>query len=209
MLVMRHDSLTQEHARIARWLPWLTKFVGSGNHSRMSSRNGIARLLGRRRALLLSALVVSLPAQAQGPTVASARAAVGVCTYETCAIRLDRGFFSGRKVIVGLDGQALSLGPLGGGLVSVVDRVPAAAAEARSGRGNAIKSAVAGVLGSIAVIVAVRSYGDRDLVIRDEGIAFGALTLGLAGTITAGVQAMYAERHYSRAVWLYNRELPR
>jgi hypothetical protein len=46
-------------------------------------------------------------------------------------------------------------------------------------------------------------------VIRDEGIAFGALTLGLAGTITAGVQAMYAERHYSRAVWLYNRELPR
>jgi hypothetical protein len=134
---------------------------------------------------------------------------VGPCTYETCAIRLDRGFFSGRKVIVGLDGQELSLGPLGGGLVSVVDRVPAAASEARMGRRNAIKSAVAGVLGSIALIVAVRNYDDRDRAIRNAGIAFGSLTLGLAGTITAGVQGMYAERHYSRAVWLYNRELPR
>jgi hypothetical protein len=177
----------------------------------MSLRNGSAHRKASLVAtiLVLSAVIASLPVKAQGPTVASARAAVDACTYATCAIRLDRGFFSGRKVIVGLDGQELSLGPLGGGLVSVVDRVPAAAAEARSGRRNAIKSTVAGVLGSIAVIVAVRSYGDRDLVIRDEGIAFGALALGLAGSITAGVQGMYAERHYSRAVWLYNRELPR
>ncbi len=153
--------------------------------------------------------MLSLPVQAQGPTVASARAAVGPCTYETCAIRLDRGFFSGRKVIVGLDGQELGLGALGGGLVSVVDRVPAAASEARMGRRNAIKSAVAGALGSIGVLVALRRYGDRDLVLGNEGAAVGVLTLGLAGAITAGVQGMYAERHYSRAVWLYNRELPR
>jgi hypothetical protein len=153
--------------------------------------------------------MLSLPVQAQGPTVANARATVDTCTYATCAIRLDRAFFSGRKVIVGLDGQELSLGPLGGGLVSVVDRVPAAAAEARSGRRNAIKSVVAGTLGSIGVIVAVRRYGERDLFIRNEGLNFGVLTLGLAGAITAGVQGMYAERHYSRAVWLYNRELPR
>jgi hypothetical protein len=177
----------------------------------MSLRNGSAQRIGSLVAtiLVLSAVIVSLPVQAQGPTVAGARAAVGPCTYEKCAVRLDRAFFSGRKVIVGLDGPQLGFGAFGSGLVSAVDAVPAAASEARLGRRNAIKSAVAGVIGSIVVVVALRRYGERDLVIRNEGIKLGTLALGLTGAMTAGVQARYAERHYSRAVWLYNRELPR
>jgi hypothetical protein len=159
--------------------------------------------------VILSALFSSLPAQAQGPTVASARVAVSDCTYVTCAIRLDQKFFGGRRVVVGLEGQDVAFGALGGGLVSVVERVPAALTEARMGRSNTIKSSIAGALGSIVVIAALRRYGERDLFIRNEGLSLGVLALGVTGAVTAGVQRIYAERHYSRAVWLYNRELTR
>ncbi len=163
----------------------------------------------RLAAGLCVALVLALPLSAQGPTIAGARTALQSCTYDSCAIRLDRAFFGGRKVVVGLDGLALPMGVLGGGLADAVGRVPAAGQEVQQGRGNALKAVLAGLVSSIAVVVAVNQFDGGNSLDSNDGMAFGALGVGLAAGVTAGVQGLYAERHFSRAVWLYNRELPR
>ncbi|MDZ7629900.1 MAG: hypothetical protein U5K74_00735 [Gemmatimonadaceae bacterium] len=163
----------------------------------------------RRPALVVAALLLSMRLGAQGPTVTAARTTLEGCTYDACALRLDRSFFGGRKVVVGLDGQRLPMGAIGGGLVTQVARVPGAADEARAGRGNALKAAIGGVIGTIASVVALNQFDRGNSGSSNDGVAFGALGVGVVASITAGVQAQYAERHFSRAVWLYNRELPR
>jgi hypothetical protein len=145
--------------------------------------------------------------RAQGPTVAATQSALSRCSYETCAIRLDRSLFGGRRVTVGLDAKSTPMG-IGGGLVNAVAAVPQAAEEAQRGRGNSIKAFAAGVIGALAVTWSVSGTGS-DALEWNNGKVFGGLALGLAATLTAGQQAVYAERHFSRAVWLYNREIPR
>jgi len=146
--------------------------------------------------------------QAQ-PTISATQSALGRCSYETCAIRLDRSFFGSRKVMIGLEGVETSMGALGGGLVNAVDRVPTAAMEAQLGRRNSIKAAVLGVAGVLAVLYSVQRTNGVDPLEWNNGQVFGALMVGTAATFAGVVQSVYAERHFSRAVWLYNRELPR
>lgn len=93
---------------------------------------------------MFAAVVLSVPGAAQGPTISATQSALGRCSYDTCALRLDRAIFGGRKIVLGLD---------------------------------AISSPFGLIAGSVGVVAGV-------------------------------VQATYAERHFSRAVWLYNRELP-
>lgn len=151
-----------------------------------------------------------LPLHAQGPTVAAAQSVLGRCSYETCAIRLERTFFSGRKINVGLESVSSSpMGLVGGGLVNAVNRVPLALDEAQKGRRNTIKAVVAGVISTAAVYYAVQGTINVDPLDWNDGRVFGSLLVGTASAMTTLVQSVYAERHFSRAVWLYNREIPR
>jgi hypothetical protein len=144
---------------------------------------------------------------AQGPTLASAQTALSRCSYETCALRLDRSF-TGRRVSVGLEGVSSAMGPLGGGLIDAVQPVPAALAEAHAGRRNALKATIATVVASVAAVYAVQGASGDPLLWNDAQV-FGGLAVSLAAAGTTLVQMTYAERHFSRAVWLYNREIPR
>ena len=101
------------------------------------------------------------------------------------------------------------MGILGGGLINVVDRVPSALTEAKLGRRNAIVSTIAGIAASLAITVALNGLNGSSINTVGDGQVFGAIALGTAGAITAGVQRVYAERHFSRAIWLYNREAAR
>ena len=148
-------------------------------------------------------------AVAQTPTMTAARVAPSSCPYDLCALRVEPGFLGGRTLVVGVDGVRTNFGFQAGGLVRAVDRVPAALAEAQLGRRNAIVSNVFAALAGIALVVALDgvTYPNSDK--RGNGQAFGALLTGGAIALVGGVQRVYAERHYSRAIWLYNAALPK
>lgn len=151
-----------------------------------------------------------LPLHAQGPTLAAAQSVLGQCSYETCAIRLERTFFSGRRINVGLESVSSSqMGVTGGGLVNAVNRVPLALDEAQKGRRNTIKAVIAGAIGTFAVYYSFQGTRGIDPLAWDDSRVFGGLIVGSAAAMTGLVQSVYAERHFSRAVWLYNREIPR
>lgn len=148
------------------------------------------------------------PLAAQGPTVVAAQSALGRCTYETCAIRLDRSFVGGRRINSGLEGVSVPMGFVGGGLVRAVDAVPRALDEASRGRRNAIKATVVGVIAGLALAYSLEGARGDPLLWNDAQVFGGILAAGAATVVTVQ-QSIYAERHFSRAIWLYNRELPR
>jgi hypothetical protein len=165
-----------------------------------------------RQCVTAVAIVCStvLPLHAQGPTVAAAQSVLGRCSYETCAIRLERTFFSGRKINVGLESvSSSSMGLVGGGLVNAVNRVPLALDEAQRGRRNTVKAVIAGAIGTLALYYSIQGTRGIDPLQWDDSRVFGCLIVGSAAAMTGLVQTVYAERHFSRAVWLYNREIPR
>lgn len=157
-------------------------------------------------AALLVFSVASL--DAQGPVAAAAQPLLRRCSYETCAIRLDRSFFGGRRVSVGLDAVHSPMGVLGNGLVIAVQGVPLAVQEAGQGRRNAIKAAISGLIGGLLVAYSLEGARGDPLAWNDAQV-FGGLIVGGAAIVVAGQQSIYADRHFSRAVWLYNREVPR
>lgn len=145
----------------------------------------------------------------QGPTVSSARAAVSKCAYDVCALRIEPALFGSRKLVVGLDGVRTDFGLLGGGLIEVVDPVPAALAEARQGRRKNLVAAIAGIVAAAGIVISLNSAISTGFDSNNDGQLFGALAVGAVGTVVGVTQQVGAERHYSRAVWLYNRELSR
>jgi hypothetical protein len=162
-----------------------------------------------RTASLLVALVVTVPLEAQGPTLDAAQSGLGRCTYETCALRRERTMFGGSSIVTGRVGAATPMGLLGGGLVLAVERVPGALVEAQQGRRNAIIAAIAGVVGGLAISLALQNALRDDILAASDGQFYGSILVGVGATAVFGVNSVRADRHFSRAVWLYNGELPR
>jgi hypothetical protein len=158
-------------------------------------------------ALSLALPAVATCAHAQAPALAAAQGTLTGCTYDTCALRLDYKFFGGVRVRTGLDGESKSVGIFNGQIATSVARVPAALAEARAGRSSSIKSFAASLV-TTAATLAIIYGGNRDVGIHSSR-AWTALGVGAVGSTIAGVTNLSAQRHFSRAVWLYNREIPR
>lgn len=139
------------------------------------------------------------------PAAAQPVAAPGACTYDTCALRVEPGFF-GRQIVRGADGEpAGRLGLLGSDLGDAVRSSERALEQARIYEGTRLPAVLA-ALGTGALILAAsvaRVGGDN------EELATGAL-VGAAGLSALGVNLqLRSERALSRAVWEYNRDLPR
>jgi len=154
------------------------------------------------------AAVLSTAAAAQGPTVAAAQSALGRCTYDTCALRIEPGLFN-RRIYAGRVSIPVSMGLTGDGLVSAVERVPQALAEAQKGSTSTIVSLVGLVITSVAFAYVFQSAFDVNGENTNNAGAFTAFAVGTAAGVTSAVQRKNAERHFARAVWLYNRELSR
>lgn len=90
-----------------------------------------------------------------------------------------------------------------------VERVPGALTEARIGRRDAMIATVAGVIGAFAIGLAVDALRRDDILSASDSQLYGGLLVGTAAVVAAGVKSARADQHFSRAVWLYNRELPR
>ena len=170
----------------------------------------------------------ALAAAATGAAAQPARAAAGAvparCTYDTCALRRESVFFS-ERLLAGAEGRVVARPRLFGAfpLDSVVRGVPDAEPHARLYRRERVRSGVLTAVGgalAIAGIVSAIDGSDGDCTVVGVGSVVGcsnrnrgrttALVVGSAAFNIAGAwRFQIADRALNRAVWHYNRALPR
>ena len=182
----------------------------------------------RAPAVLAACLTLAGGAGAAGAAGAQTPAAAGAtpagCTYDACALRRERVFFT-ERIVAGTRGTVATRPSLFGAfpIDSLVRGVPEAEANARvyrRERGLGQLLTLAGtVLTAVAVVDAVRrSDGDCTVVAvgpaaacsdgwqgRDTAFLLG----GVAFSVTGGWRLQIADRSLNRAMWWYNRTLPR
>jgi hypothetical protein len=153
--------------------------------------------------LALLASSRSLPAQTPPPAQ---------CTYDSCGLRLEPGFF-GASIKRGVQGQtAAKIGLFNSNIERIVQGSDSATRFARSFRAQHTTAATLGIIAGAVALVSVfqidpwddggSNDGDNDLA--TAGL-IGSSVLGLVG---AAVE-ISAQRALSRAIWWYNRDLPR
>jgi hypothetical protein len=154
------------------------------------------------RAFVFAALVAPVSVSAQAGPV---RAPAG-CTYETCALRIEQGFFSAPVLLRGRAGEQVgSLGPFGGGVDTLLAGPDSAAAYARRYVTNTRRATTLGLIGTAAFIVALArtdNFRNGD----DVATAFAITALGFS--LASIPFELRARRSLSRSVWFYNSVLP-
>jgi hypothetical protein len=184
------------------------------------------RLAGSGLALTVAAAVGAggaAPVAAQ-PAAAPAGATPAGCTYDTCALRRERVFFADR-LVAGTRGTVAARPRFLGAfpLDSIVRGVPEAEADARvyrrEQRSGSALTLVGTVLGLAAVIDAVNRSGGECTVVavgttagctrgwtaRNTALIAGSASFNLLGAWRLQI----ADRRLNRALWWYNRALPR
>lgn len=142
----------------------------------------------------------------QTPTASSAPFVATSCTYDSCALAIERGFW-GQKLRRGLNGPTQGIGFGSSALVRAVTNVADARREAEIGRSRQIRgnitTTVAALVGALWMSSSVAGSVARPARL-EEGLWVWA------GLSVPGVIDQYrAQQNYSRAVFLYNRQLPR
>ncbi len=107
----------------------------------------------------------------------------------------------------GLDGPALGLGFTGRTLTGLVGRVPAARLEAERGERQRTRGNIAVAIGAAFLVSLISATASPDAEIGTGH--WVSLVGGGAATIYGGVQLNRSAQSFSRAVWLFNREIPR
>jgi hypothetical protein len=156
--------------------------------------------LSHRRWSVVALVVVLL-------TMSSGRIAAqgdSTCTWDRCALRLHGTFFGVKLVRGANDEKVTRFGWSPPALPFLAERSDSAARHYASYRSKQRKSALMSLLGTGAIVVGAIIANDNDNAIG-PGLFLGGLTL----TIGGGVVALSAHNELSRAIWWYNRTLPR
>ena len=158
--------------------------------------------------VLLAAALLAAP-----QTLAAQRGApdaeqppLSACTYDECALRVDPGgIFRGPELLRGSGGRRVArFGRLGPDLPRIVAGADSAVAHARAFRPLQRRAGVAGLLAGSAALTALA----LDIASDANDPAPFSIAAGVLGAY-AGFEAKRAARQLSRAVWWYNRALPR
>ena len=168
------------------------------------SRHADMRLLS----FVLAALLLSnAPAAGQDPSLPNAASA---CTYDACALRLEQ-----RRLLRGVQSQPVFTLRLWGAPrlrphVASSDSALAYAAEFDRHYTAGTRFGLLGLLGAaVAGALYTNSEGAADLSDREVIVQLGVVAVSLGLTLYGGRRVNRAMRDLSRAIWWYNRELPR
>jgi hypothetical protein len=130
------------------------------------------------------------------------------CTYVTCALRMHYSFFGSDRVVVGETGVYAD----GEGFFS--NRIPAfetGSDQVRfhyvEYRSHAKRSMLLGFFG--AVLVGVGASVDYDASDGNKAAKISLISSGVIVGAIAAVNDARSRDHLQRAIWLYNRDLPR
>ena len=151
-----------------------------------------------RVGLVLSLLVLAIAGGAQAQESKS-------CTYDTCALRLTFSDFGNRKIVAGdaatpADGRG-----------AWARRVPVLEAGSDSVRfhyveyrSHAKRGGLFSIAGAVDVAVGLSlNYDDN------KAWVIGLVSAGIIMEAIGAVNRSRSEDHLQRAIWLYNRDLPR
>lgn len=158
-----------------------------------------------RSCILLLAAISAVAAQSSPPAPATPPSG---CTYATCALRVETGFFSIR-LVRGATGEPIgdALGVFGSGVDPLLTGPDSAAAFGRAYVHDTRRAAALGLLAVAAyVVVVARTDNFRHDFDGTSGTA-AVVTLGF--TVATLPFATRARQDLSRAVWWYNAALPR
>ncbi len=144
----------------------------------------------------------ALPVSAQSPVLSDS-----LCTYDTCALRIESFFFGGTRIVRGADGEQLGrFGLFGSDLSEAVASSERALVEARAYESRRAPASLSGVGGSVLLALSIylnESPGSSD------ALETGALVGGFGLSFLSIHFSTQAQRSRARAVWWYNRDLPR
>lgn len=149
----------------------------------------------------------ALLASASVPCLAQSAPSPVACTYQTCGLRIEPGWF-GTSLVKGSTGERVAkLGGFGTGVDVLLTGPDSAAAHGRSYVQAARNASILGIAAvALYAIVAVRTdhfQGSSD----DTDLALG---LGSVGLFVATVPfALKSQKELSRSIWWYNASLPR
>lgn len=158
--------------------------------------------------LLAIALLAAaaLPRAAQGQARDAGQPPLSSCTYDECGLRVDPGgVFGAPELLRGSAGHRVArFGRLGLDLPRIVAGSDSAVAHARAFRPLQRRAGIAGLLAAAAGLTAV----GLDVASEANNPAPFSAAAGVLG-LYAGFEAKRAARQLSRAVWWYNRAIPR
>lgn len=125
------------------------------------------------------------------------------CSYDSCALRVEDGWFS-RRLVRGPNGVLVAKLGIGGPKVTeIVQLSDSAVAHARSYQHAQTVGNTFTLLGTISSVAAIVALNQRKGDQRSESIAVNVGTLVLYGIGTA--YNLKARRELSRSLWWYNR----
>ena len=169
----------------------------------------IARHLRPARTFAVGAVIAAAIAAASPATAAAQNPARIVtpsgqpCSYDSCALRAEDGWFS-RRLVRGPEGTLVAkLGWGGPGLASIVELSDSAVTHARryqSAQRAADVISLIGTVGSIAALVALSDDADASQTVAINVGSFVVFAVGQGFHIKA-------RRELSRSLWWYNRDV--
>ena len=160
----------------------------------------LMRLIAFVACALPALVTVVRPAAAQSDSTTA-------CTYTTCALRAEPGFF-GNVLVRGADGETVAHLGWRADLKLLTARTDSSGVYARRYRTDTRWSTAFGLLSIGALIVAGAQTDPYGSVWPSNG-TLTALTVGLVSLSASVPFGIRAQRSLSRAVWWYNRSLPR
>jgi hypothetical protein len=127
------------------------------------------------------------------------------CTWDSCALRVNYGLFSTR-VVRGIRGESVAR------LTLFPTTIPPLATAGDSARLHydafRNRQGVAATFTLLALATSVAFFATWDIWESDGRVA-GFLGASLAFTLIGGISANHARNSLNRAIWHYNRDLPR
>lgn len=139
------------------------------------------------------------PASAQAPQPID-------CSYDECALRIKQSFFGGSDLVRGVgDDKVDGLGAFIGSLDGAFSGSPTAQDLAARYRSRHNTGSVFGLLGTVAVTVAIYTL-DWDTQSADDTSA-GLLLGGTAFLLTGAIIQSTGRDYLNQAIWEYNRAL--
>ncbi len=153
------------------------------------------------RVFLLAFALATVP-----PAFAQEVPADSLCTYDTCALRVESAFL-GTRLVRGIEGVPVAgVGLFGSNLSEVVGSSERALEHARI-YDRTRTPAVLTALGAGLLLGFGAATAQDDQV--SDGVSLGMTLGGLGLTVVSIRLGSQSQRAFSRALWWYNRDLPR
>jgi hypothetical protein len=131
------------------------------------------------------------------------------CTFDTCSLRIEPRFFLGETIVVGNGRTQQQIGFRGRELVELVAGNDYAQREARLASRHRTRGGVISAITTITWGTLTAIWLNRPNREASDGTFLASTAVIAIGSTWSGYHMNKDHQHTARAVWAYNRDLPR